>query len=254
MVAHLLTQLHRAVGAPFDFVHLPTQHEVAINVGLLEVVQHMLAEVQQGNPSIQIIHFFKPLFIVAIVRAVIVEHILTNQNKARYAAIDHFFNHIALEGHDVVVEAIVPFSDELDDTVPFVVVAVKYFNEEGVGADIVPLWMDVMVVNAVSEVHLAVFAFEEGRIGIFTGYVVVSPVVVGFDVMHFAELASEYLGMCCINCCTHTAVLAEQALSLAVAHTCGFGDHACAAVNQFVVGRLHINHAVSFYPTEPHHD
>ena len=50
-----------------------------------------------------------------------------------------------------------------------------------------------------------------------------------------------------INCLTHGAVQKQQLLGLVVAQTQLLHDHAGTSIHQFLIGQLHVDHAVAFH-------
>ena len=60
--------------------------------------------------------------------------------------------------NDVIVDAIVPLTDKLDDRKTLVIIYKKNFYKKGRGADMIPLGMDDVIVDLVVEFKIAVFA------------------------------------------------------------------------------------------------
>lgn len=91
----------------------------------------------------------------------VVEHIFANHHKLVNAFLDEDFEHLAFELHDVVVQRIVPFSHHFDDGKPFLVIGEQDFDVEGIRPKMVPLGVDVIVVNGFIEIELIVLSIEK---------------------------------------------------------------------------------------------
>jgi len=119
-----------------------------------------------------------------------VEHVFADQNKFVDALLHEQFQHFAFELHDVVVECIVPLTHHLDDGKSFLVIGEEDFDVEGIGTEMVPLRMDVIVVHGFVEVELVVLAVEKRRSFVGRGRIQVDPSKVGFEVVHGAKIAT----------------------------------------------------------------
>ena len=177
-------QLRGTKGAPAHFLKLAAHDEVLVQVRTGQLLCDMLPKVEQGNPAIRIGDFIKPLFVVAIVARMKVEHIFANQNEALNALLHQGFDHVALQVHHIVKEGVIPFTNELDDREPFVVIGKQDFRKQCGAADVVPLGMDEVVVDPLCVVGLAVLPVVKRGTLIVTGDVKIPPIVEGFDVVH----------------------------------------------------------------------
>ena len=87
--------------------------------------------------------------------------IFANEDKLVDVLLHQNFQHLPFELHDVVVKCIVPFTHHFDDGKTFLVIGEEDFDVEGIRPKMVPLGMDVIIVNGFIEVELIVFAVEK---------------------------------------------------------------------------------------------
>ena len=91
-----------------------------------------------------------------------IEHIFADQNEFVDALLCQNLQHLALELHDVVIERIVPFPHHFNDGKSFLVVGKQDFDVQGIRPKMVPLWVDIIVVNSFIEIEFVVFPIEKG--------------------------------------------------------------------------------------------
>src|SRR4051812_49073308 len=72
-------------------------------------------------------------------------------------------SNISADGHDIILYCIVPFADQFYDYILFIIVRHEYFHIQGARAEFVPLWMDIIIVNSLSEFKFGMLRPEEGR-------------------------------------------------------------------------------------------
>jgi hypothetical protein len=113
-----------------------------------------------------------------------VEHILADEDELADAFPNERVNHFALQKHDIIIDGIVPFPDHFDDDEVMLVIGKEYLEVERGRTEVVPLRMDVKIVDGVGEFELAVFAAVERRQLILLGNVYVPPAKIWFDVVH----------------------------------------------------------------------
>ena len=183
-VVYPLIKLRRTKGAPSHFLELSPQDEIVIDIGLAKLFHHMLSKVQQRNPTVGIGDFVEPLFVVAVIARVEIQYVFANEDEPLDPFRHEGFNDVALEGHDIVEERVVPFSDEFEDGEPFIVVREKDFHKERTAPHVVPLRVNKVVVYPLCVVCFAVDPLVKRGPFVFTCDVKVSPVVEGFEVVH----------------------------------------------------------------------
>lgn len=121
-----------------------------------------------------------------------IEDILTDENVFRDALIQHIVNYFSLEEHDVIGQAVVPLSNQFNDSVAQLIVHVQDFEVKRLGAHLIPLRVDEIVVYFVCVPKLIVLLPEKRRPAILGGDVAIAPFVVRFYVVHvLAELVAE---------------------------------------------------------------
>ena len=85
----------------------------------------MRPEIQANNPAI--IQFIKPFLVIVVFRIMEVEYIFADQDKFVDSVFEHRFHHIAVQVHNIVIKAVVPFAYKFDNTVTIVIISKKYF-------------------------------------------------------------------------------------------------------------------------------
>jgi hypothetical protein len=113
-----------------------------------------------------------------------VEHIFTDQDKLVDPLADEGVHHIPFQMHYVILNAVIPFADEFHDGISLLVVGVKEFHIERGAAKIIPLGMDIIIVNLLRELKLTVLTSEKGRLFVFRSDVSVTPMIIWFYVVH----------------------------------------------------------------------
>lgn len=127
-----------------------------------QLVDHMLAEVEQGNPTIDFRDFVEPFLVVAVVVRMEIQHVLPYEDEPFDALVLEGLNDIALERHHIVEQGVVPFADELEDGKPLLIIRKEDLGKEGGAPDVVPLGVDEVIVDAFGEMRFAVDPFMEG--------------------------------------------------------------------------------------------
>lgn len=119
-----------------------------------------------------------------------VQYIFADQDEAGDAAIKHDLNEVALERHDIVVETVIPFTNQFDHAEAFLIIAEDHFYKECSRPNVIPLRMNVMVIDPLREIHFAILLFKERGVRVVARDVVSSPVVMWFYIVHaLANLA-----------------------------------------------------------------
>lgn len=171
---------------PNDIVVLVAEMDIMLKVGAGHFLIHMLTDIEQCDPAPFIMHFFGPFGIVIVFSGVKVEDIFPKKDEFGDALFHQRVSHIALQVHDVVMQGVVPFADQFDQGILFVVIGVKNFPVQRGGAKFVPLRMQIIVVQAVRKFKFTVRTTEKGGTFIFFGSVKVTPAKKRFDIMHKA--------------------------------------------------------------------
>ena len=80
-----------------------------------------------------------------------IQYILGDQNKFVNAFIHEFFQHFPFQFHDIIFNRIVPFPYQFNDGIFFFVVSQQYFQVKCAAAKIIPLRMDIIIVNGLGK-------------------------------------------------------------------------------------------------------
>jgi len=86
--------------------------------------------------------------------------------------------------HDIIVQYVIPFAKQFNNTKMPVVINIQDFQVQGIGSELIPLGMDEIIVNGVGEFKFAVFASVERGPLVFGGYVKRLPMIKGFYTVH----------------------------------------------------------------------
>jgi len=115
----------------------------------------MILEIDRRNPAIP--NLLRPFLVVLVVGEMKIQYIFPDQNEPGDLMAHQVFNDIPLQIHDIIVDRIVPFTQQFDHAEPTVIINIQQLDVKGGGADIVPLRMDIIIVDAVAEFEFAVF-------------------------------------------------------------------------------------------------
>ena len=111
--------------APVQVVVQFAEVDVRPEPGIAHFLFYVLQGVQKADPAVIFGDILVPFLIVTIVRAVKVQDIFTNEDIFVNARFHHGVDHFPFQEFDVVVQAIVPFSDQFDDGETFVIIREK---------------------------------------------------------------------------------------------------------------------------------
>ena len=153
-----------------------------INIDSFEFADNMIMKIDHGDPTI--FHFVEPFFVIAIIRIVKIENIFADQNEFVNTFFHHWFDDVPLEDHDIVSDGIIPFSHHFDNSITLFIFCEKDLDKKSGRADRIPLRMNVVIVNRITEFKLTVFAVIERRKRIFRSHIIHSPTVKRFYIMH----------------------------------------------------------------------
>lgn len=152
--------------------------------------------IDDGHPAFIGGNLIMPLFVVCIViGSMVIEDIFADQ----YKFIDPFVLHqvcdFAPQGHDVIVDAVVPLADQLDDCVPEFVICVKDLEIQGRAAKFIPLRMDIVVVDGIGKIEFVIVPSVQRGALIFRGYVCISPLEIRLYIVHPAKIQDSGVGI-----------------------------------------------------------
>ncbi|MNL77387.1 hypothetical protein D3C87_2035470 [compost metagenome] len=86
----------------------------------------MLLKIDSGDPAI--FDILEPLFIIAVFGRMEVQDVFSDKNKFIYSLVDHEFQDLSFQQHNVIPDRIIPFSDKLDDGIIPVVIRIQNFK------------------------------------------------------------------------------------------------------------------------------
>jgi len=169
---------------PVEVIEGRAQMHVEVQVGIFHLRPDVLQGLQQTNPAKIFFDLFSPFLIIAVIGAVKIQDVAAEQDEFAYAGIEQRFDDVALEGLNVVGYGIIPFADQFQNGVPICIIGVKNLKIKGIGSEIVPLGMDVVIVNPVMESKFGILTTIEGTLRVFRSGIKVQPVIIWFNVVH----------------------------------------------------------------------
>ncbi len=104
------------------------QFDIVRQPGLFKVVLALCRHIQYHHPATGIFQLFPPFFVIAVVAAVKVQHILGNKNEFADALVKHDIGDIPAQGHDIVLDGIVPFAQQFNDGIALLVIGKQYLH------------------------------------------------------------------------------------------------------------------------------
>lgn len=113
-----------------------------------------------------------------------IQHIFSDDDELADAVGHEFIHHIPLQKHDVVVQAVVPFAYQLKNGEALLVVGEKDFQVHGLRAEIVPVRVDVVVVDLLSVLELIVGPAVKRGLFVTGRVVIVQPAMEWRNVLH----------------------------------------------------------------------
>lgn len=128
---------------------------------LPEIMLALLREINHDNPATILRHIVPPFLVIEVITAVEIEDVFPDQDELANTFPDHGINDFAFEGHDIILDGIVPFPYQFNNGIIQVIIRKQQFHVEGPGAKLIPLWMDVVVVNRLAEFKFTVFPAVE---------------------------------------------------------------------------------------------
>ena len=114
-----------------------------------------------------------------------IEQVVAHNDKAHNAFGHERIRHAALEFHDIVVQGIVPFAEQLNDRTTLGVVDKEHLDKERFAADVVPVGVyDEVVHLVVGSVHRGALVEKKRTARIVRRDVSSAPRAVGLKRMH----------------------------------------------------------------------
>jgi len=113
-----------------------------------------------------------------------VENVLSDQYKLEDAFVHEFLQDFPLQFHNIVLNGIIPLPDHLDDGILLLVVGQEDLQVERTATEIVPLGMNIIVVDGLGEFEFGIGPSMKRRAIVFLADVDMPPVIKGFYVVH----------------------------------------------------------------------
>ncbi len=167
------------------------QFNIVGKPGLPKVVLTLQRHIQYHHPASGIFQLFPPFFVVAVVAAVKVQHILGNKDEFADALVEHDIGDIPAQGHDIVLNGIIPFAQQFNNGIALFVIGKQYLHIKRSRSKFIPLRVDKIIIYRVGEFKLAVGTAVKRRTFIFLSRVQMPPVVIWFYILQ----------ECCLKCC-----------------------------------------------------
>src|SRR5690606_200158 len=82
------------------------------------------------------------------------------------------------------MQGIVPFADKLNYSVPPLIISIKYFQVEALGAKEIPLGMNKIVIDLFIVFKLVIVRLIKGRTRIFGCDIIIAPAIIWLYFMH----------------------------------------------------------------------
>jgi len=143
----------------------------------------LFRKIEHIYPSTIIRDLILPVFIVTIITAVKIQYILCNE----YEFIDTLFIHdigdISPECHDIIFNGIIPLPHQFNNSEMHIILYEEHFQEECFGAKLIPLGMDVKIVEGLSIFKFTVNIAEKWGSSVFLGSVQMPPIIVWLYVL-----------------------------------------------------------------------
>ena len=123
-------------------VHIPVQS------GSAEIVLRLFRHINTYHPPLILLNFFVPFFIIIFIATMEVEHVFGDQDKFKDPLEHEPVSHFPFQVHDIVFDGIVPFPDKFYDHIFFFIISQNNLQVQGVRTEIIPLWMDQVIIDA----------------------------------------------------------------------------------------------------------
>lgn len=162
---YFLINLDWCKTAPYQPVQSSSGNYIIIQVCMNKFLQHMLSEINKGYPSVS--HIIKPLIIIIIIGVMEIQNVFTNQDEFCDPVCHQYICNIPLQVHDIVVQAIIPFTNQLDDAKSKVIICIKDFYIKCCRPYLIPLRMYEMVINGMCKFKFAVIPVIKGTSFVF---------------------------------------------------------------------------------------
>ena len=146
-------QMKRLVGPP---VLQLDQLDIPVQLGLPEIILRLLGHVKTGNPSSRIGHFLEPFFIIVLIAAMKIKDVLRDEDELRNTGFEELIRHLPLQEHNVVLDRIIPFPEQLYHHIVLVIVSQQYLQVQSPGPEIIPLRMDIVVIDRLGKLEFRI--------------------------------------------------------------------------------------------------
>jgi hypothetical protein len=133
-------------GAPAAVLH---EMDIMIQVRVVEFQSGVFRHVQGYDPAAFIPDVLPPFFIIAIVRAMEVQDVFGDEDEFMDPFGDQTVDHLALQGHDIIFDTVIPFPDHFNDGKRELIIGVKDFDVEIIRSKIIPLWVDEIIIDGI---------------------------------------------------------------------------------------------------------
>jgi hypothetical protein len=181
LIIYFLEEVVGFVYAPFGEVH---ELDVVVEFFLSEVLLGGPGHIEGHDPAILFAYLIVPFLVIFFVAAVEIEYVLCDQYVFVNAFLVQEIHHFALHFHDIVLDGIVPFADEFYDGEIEFVIGVNDLHVQRTAAKIIPLRMDIIIVDRLRKFKLAVFPSVKRGTLVFFRNIYMPPVVEWFDFVH----------------------------------------------------------------------
>lgn len=122
---HFVVELLRMVAAPPEFVQLTSVYEIVIDVVFAQFLPDMFTEIQSDHPAV--FNVLEPFLVVAVIGSVEIEDVFADKYELVDSTADENIGYLTLQMHDVVMNGVVPFSNEFKDAKACFVIGEKCF-------------------------------------------------------------------------------------------------------------------------------
>src|SRR6056297_3220163 len=116
-----------------------------------------------------------------------IEHILSNEDKFSNSTFHHYFQYVTLQKHNIVEQAVIPFTKHFNNRKTSVVVGIDDLYKQSFGAKVIPLWVNIMIIYGMVKIKFTIFSSEKRRTLIGFCGIILPPGKMWFQVMHMIK-------------------------------------------------------------------
>ena len=102
--------------SPVDIVKFLTDKHKVPEVDAIHFIQDMLPGIQKIDPTIFFCNIVEPFFIVTVIIGMKVQHIVAQDDELSNSISDQWVHRLPFQIQDIIIQAVVPFSDEFYKT------------------------------------------------------------------------------------------------------------------------------------------